>query len=54
MPFRILDNIDTLMNYNWGGAVHTFFVNGLSRAHLVDCKKKNQHNITLPGCIVIL
>ncbi|QCD95639.1 hypothetical protein DEO72_LG6g333 [Vigna unguiculata] len=42
------------MNYNWGGVVHTFLVNGLSRAHLVNCKQKNQHNITLPGCVVVL
>jgi len=54
IPFRILDNIDILMNYNWGGAVHTFLVNGLSRAHLVNCKQKNQHNITLPNCVVVL
>ncbi|QCE05884.1 hypothetical protein DEO72_LG9g892 [Vigna unguiculata] len=37
-----------------GGVVHTFLVNELSRAHLVDCKQKNQHNIILPGCVVVL
>ncbi|QCE14954.1 mRNA-capping enzyme [Vigna unguiculata] len=51
---RVLENLDSLVNYNWAGAVHKFLVNGLSRAHLVDCNKKNQHKITLPGCVVVL
>jgi len=54
MPFRVLENLDSLVNYNWARAVHKFLVNGLSRAHLVDCNKKNQHKITLPGCVVVL
>jgi len=54
MPFRLLENIDTLMKYNWGSAIHTFLVNGLSHAHLVHCKPKNQHFITLAGYVVVL
>ena len=54
MPFRLLDNIDTLMKYKWGRAVHTFIVNELSFAHLVHCKQKNQHSITLASCVVVL
>ncbi|QCE00304.1 hypothetical protein DEO72_LG7g1594 [Vigna unguiculata] len=51
---RLLENIDTLMKYNWGSAIHTFLVNGLSHAHLVHCKPKNQHFITLAGYVVVL
>jgi len=54
MPFRILDDIDSLVNFNWGTAVHNFFVNGLSRAYVVHNQNKNDYNITLGGSVVVL
>ncbi|QCD82580.1 hypothetical protein DEO72_LG2g2920 [Vigna unguiculata] len=54
MPFRILDDIDSLVKFNWGSAVHSFLVNSLSRAYGVHSQKKNDHNITLPGSVVVL
>ena len=54
MPFGILDDIDSLVKFNWGSAVHSFLVNSLSRAYGVHSQKKNDHNITLAGSVVVL
>ena len=40
MPFRILDDIDSLVKFNWGSVVHNFLVNALSRAYVVHSQKK--------------
>jgi len=33
MPFRLLDNLDNLNQYNWSRSVHSFLVEGFNRAY---------------------
>jgi len=54
MPFKILDDIDSLMKFNWASVVHKFLVNELSRAYMVHRQNKNEYNITLAGSVVVL
>jgi len=31
LPFKLLDNIASISNYNWGGVIYTFLIDAISR-----------------------
>ena len=53
-PFRLLDNLDALHMYNWGGAVHESVVSSITRASKVYYQQKNPCEIYLVGCVAVL
>jgi len=50
IPCNVLDDIDRLSNYNWGKAVHSYFVKSLSRAFLA----LGQTELCLSGSATVL
>jgi len=54
LPFKLLDNIASLSNYNWGGAVYTFLINALSRSYEVYVQQQNKHAISIVGAVPVM
>ncbi|XP_052734128.1 uncharacterized protein LOC108339243 [Vigna angularis] len=53
MPFRVLDNIDNLYEYNWAKAVHTFVVNSLGNASR-KIRQGDIRDLGLSGNVAVL
>ncbi|KOM50294.1 hypothetical protein LR48_Vigan08g112100 [Vigna angularis] len=53
MPFRVLDNIDNLYEYNWAKAVHTFVLNSLGNASR-KIRQGDIRDLGLSGNVAVL
>ncbi|QCD89232.1 hypothetical protein DEO72_LG4g174 [Vigna unguiculata] len=53
MPFRLLDNLDNLNQYNWSRSVHSFLVEGFNRAYHTLRQDQNTSTITVAGSVAI-
>ncbi|QCE05806.1 sentrin-specific protease 1 [Vigna unguiculata] len=53
MPFRLLDNLDNLYQYNWSRSVHSFLVEGFNRAYHTLRQDQNTSGITVAGSVAI-
>ncbi|QCE06925.1 sentrin-specific protease 1 [Vigna unguiculata] len=53
MPFRLLDNLDNLNQYNWSRSVHSFLVEGFNRAYHTLREDQNTSAITVAGSVAI-
>ncbi|XP_052728549.1 uncharacterized protein LOC128195330 [Vigna angularis] len=53
MPFRVLDNIDNLYQYNWAKAVHTFVLNSLGNASR-KIRQGHIRDLGLSGNVAVL
>ena len=54
LPFKLLDNIASLSNYNWGGAVYTFLINAISRSYEVYVQQQNKYAISIVGAVLVM
>jgi len=54
LPFRLLDNLDTLRNYRWASHVHNFLISFLNRSSTVYREKTNDHTIFVSGSVAIV
>ena len=54
LPFKLLDNIASLSNYNWGGVVYTFLIDAISPSYRVYVQQQNKHAISIVGGVLIL
>jgi len=50
-PFKVLDNLDALDAYNWGGEVYDLIVYSLTRSSEVYNNQTNASEIYLIGCV---
>ena len=53
-PFKVLDNLDALDGYNWGGAVYELIVSSLTRSSEVYNNQMNGREIYLASCVPVL
>ncbi|QCE11349.1 sentrin-specific protease 1 [Vigna unguiculata] len=53
MPFRLLDNLDNLYQYNWSRSVHSFLVESFNRAYHTLRQDQNTSAITVAGSVAI-
>jgi len=49
LPFRLLDNLDTLRKYRWASHVHNFLISSLNRSPIVYRERSNEHTIFVSG-----
>ena len=54
MPFKVLDNLDNLSDYNWAESVHSFFISALNCGCKVVREKINTRSLNLAGSVVIV
>jgi len=54
MPFKILDNLDNLSDYNWADSVHNFLIGGLNRACKVLRENQNSCSLHVAGCVAVV
>ena len=54
LPFRLLDNLDTLRQYWWTSHVHIFMISSLNRSLIVYREKSNEHTIFVSGSVVVV
>ncbi|QCE03582.1 Ulp1 protease family [Vigna unguiculata] len=54
MPFKVLDNLDNLSDYNWAESVHSFFISTLNRGCKVVREKINTRSLNLAGSVVVV
>ncbi|XP_068487067.1 uncharacterized protein [Phaseolus vulgaris] len=51
---KVLDNLDALDGYNWGGAMYDLIVSSLTRSSEVYNNQTNSREIYLAGCVPFL
>ncbi|QCE09463.1 Aminotransferase-like [Vigna unguiculata] len=54
MPFKVLDNVDNLSEYNWAESVHSFLISALNRGCKVVREKINTRSLNLAGSVVVV
>ena len=54
MPFRLLDNLDNLNQYNWSRSVHRFLVEGFNRGYHTLRQDQNTSAIIVAGSVAVL
>jgi len=54
LPFRLLDNLDTLRTYRWASYVHNFLISSLNRSSIVYREKSNDHTIFVSSSVVVV
>ncbi|QCE14538.1 hypothetical protein DEO72_LG11g1540 [Vigna unguiculata] len=54
MPFKDLDNLDNLSDYNWVESFHSFFISALNRGCKVVREKINTRSLNLAGSVVVV
>ncbi|QCD87662.1 hypothetical protein DEO72_LG3g2201 [Vigna unguiculata] len=54
MPFKVLDNLDNLSDYNWAESVHSFFISALNHGCKVVQEKINTRSLNLAGYVVVV
>ena len=54
LPFRLLDNLDTLRKYRWASHVHSFFISSLNRSSTVYREKSNEHTIFVSSSVAVV
>jgi len=54
MPFKVLDNLDNLSDYNWAESVHSFFISTLNHGCKVVREKINTRSLNLAGSVVVV
>jgi len=52
--FYLLDNLEDLNVYNWGGAVLSMLMSSLDRCSYVLHQQRNLHGLYLCGCVPLL
>jgi hypothetical protein len=53
VPFKLLDDLNMLETYNWGGAVYQFLVDSITRA-AGEYAKQKASEIIISGCSAVL
>ena len=53
-PFYLLDNLEDLNVYNWGGAVLSMLMSSLDRCSYVLHQQRNMHDLYLFECVPLL
>ncbi|WVZ04468.1 hypothetical protein V8G54_025274 [Vigna mungo] len=54
MPFKVLDDIDSLNQYDWAKAVHTYLINSLSKEAMILRQRDIKNSIAISGNIAVL
>jgi len=54
LPFRLLDNLDTMRKYRWASYVHSFLISSLNRSSTVYKEKSNEHTIFVSGSVAVV
>ncbi|XP_027912560.1 uncharacterized protein LOC114172019 [Vigna unguiculata] len=54
MPFKILDNLDNLSDFNWADSVHTFLIGGMNRGRKVLLENQNSSSLNIAGCVAVI
>ncbi|XP_014511458.1 uncharacterized protein LOC106770150 [Vigna radiata var. radiata] len=54
MPCVVLDDLDSLCNYDWSGAIHTYLVHSLNRCNKKLLTGKIADSISISGSAVVL
>jgi len=54
LPFRLLDNLDTLRKYRWASHVHNFLISSSNRSSTVYREKSNEHTIFVSCSVVVV
>ncbi|WVZ23724.1 hypothetical protein V8G54_002268 [Vigna mungo] len=54
MPCVVLDDLDSLYNYDWSGATHTYLVHSLNRCNKKLLTGKIVDSISISGSVVVL
>jgi len=54
MPFKILDNLDNLSDFNWVDSVHTFLICGMNRGRKVLLENQNSSRLNIAGCVAVI
>ena len=52
--FGIVDDLTSLVKYNWGGVVYSYLVGSLSSASVVLKKQSDQKHFHVVGCVYLL
>ena len=53
-PFNLLDSLEDLNVYNWGGAVLSMLISSLDRCSYSFHQQRNAHGLYLCGCVAVL
>ncbi|WVZ08436.1 hypothetical protein V8G54_021782 [Vigna mungo] len=54
MPCLLLDDLDSLCNYDWSGAIHTYLVHSLNRCNKKILTGKIADSVSISGSAVVL
>ncbi|QCE11570.1 hypothetical protein DEO72_LG10g2803 [Vigna unguiculata] len=54
MPFKILDNLNNLSDFNWADSVHTFLIGGMNRGHKVLLENQNSSSLNIAGYVAVI
>lgn len=54
LPFSLLDDLDSLHRYDWGGKVYNNLVGSLNRTAPLLNERKNIESVSIAGCAALL